>query len=296
MNASALKTAALYHLASGDAFFSGSALIVVSVLISAFTQSRWSGWCSRVGLAVGVLFVTLSVTPLAMWMYAGLAIVIVAWLLVQGSTRLSPRWRTVLAAATTIAWTGAAFWELPYHRAPVVKPIARPVVGVLGDSVTAGIDEGRYPNWPRTLVDEHGHEVRDYSKVAATTRSSQSQAEQLDDDVNLLIIEIGGNDLLGTSSASVFERDLDALLSMVAIPGRTVMMFELPLLPFCHRYGLAQRRLCHKYGVLLIPKYLLLEVLLTDGATSDTIHLTAAGHERLTAEVWKLLEPAVAPR
>ena len=53
----------------------------------------------------------------------------------------------------------------------------------------------------------------------------------------LVLIEIGGNDLLMGVSSSEYGRALDALLSKVAAPNRTVVMFELPLLPNKIAYG-----------------------------------------------------------
>jgi len=192
-----------------------------------------------------------------------------------------------------LVWIVAVCWELPHHRLPVVPPIADPVIGVLGDSVTAGINDRGPPTWPRLLAEERGLMIHDCSQPGATAASARKQAVELQGDENLLILEIGGNDLLASASAADFEHDLDALLSDVCQPGRTVVMFELPLLPFCHAYGRAQRRLCDQYGVRLIPKRVLLGVLLTGGATIDSVHLTAEGQRQMAAEIGKLLGPAV---
>ena len=100
------------------------------------------------------------------------------------------------------------------------------------------------------------------------------------------------NDLLGSTSAQKFGEDLDVLLGSVSKPGRTVLMFELPLPPLSNDFGRAQRALAAKYHVLLIPKRLFMSVLATDGATLDSIHLSPHGHAQMAALVWSLIRAA----
>jgi acyl-CoA thioesterase-1 len=107
----------------------------------------------------------------------------------------------------------------------------------------------------------------------------------------VLLLEIGGNDLLGSTSAAQFSDDLDRLLSRVCVPGRTVLMFELPLPPFRNEYGRVQRRLASRYNVSLVPKRIFITVLTTDGATLDGVHLSQTGHELLADVVERLLGP-----
>ena len=57
-----------------------------------------------------------------------------------------------------------------------------------------------------------------------------------------MLLEIGGNDLLGDTTPAGFESGLDNLLRVVSRPGRVVVMLELPLPPFFNEYGRAQRR------------------------------------------------------
>lgn len=57
---------------------------------------------------------------------------------------------------------------------------------------------------------------------------------------NLVLTEIGGNDLLTAVPSDQYRNALDALLSKVAAPNRTILMFELPLLPNKIAYGQIQ--------------------------------------------------------
>jgi hypothetical protein len=41
--------------------------------------------------------------------------------------------------------------------------------------------------------------------------------------------------------------------------------------------------------VILIPKRVLIGILTTDGATLDTIHLSACGHELMAQAIWRVI-------
>lgn len=68
-------------------------------------------------------------------------------------------------------------------------------------------------------------------------------------------------------------------------------MVELPLPPLCNGFGLVQRRRAAEHGVALIPRRVLMGVLTGDDATTDGLHLTPAGHERMAGAVWAALRP-----
>ena len=88
---------------------------------------------------------------------------------------------------------------------------------------------------------------------------------------------------------------LDALLGRLRGEGHLVVMFELPLPPFHAGFGAAQRRAARRHGVVLIPKRVLAGVLLTRGATFDTIHLSSTGHRLMAGAVGATLGRTAGP-
>ena len=167
----------------------------------------------------------------------------------------------------------------------------------IGDSITAGAGrDDTSERWPNILAKEHDLAVQDVSRMGETAASALKRVKTRQISSPVVMVEIGGNDLLGSTSSAQFSRDLDALLAHVAAPDRQVIMFELPLPPFRHEYGRIQRSLARKHGVLLVPKGLFLSVLTTDGATLDTIHLSQAGHRRMAALVWGVVGSAFSAR
>lgn len=106
---------------------------------------------------------------------------------------------------------------------------------------------------------------------------------------DVLVIELGGNDLLGGVPGAEFRRKLNGLLDVAASFDVPVLMFELPLPPFRSSYLRAQRELAAKYGVTLIPRRRFAAVLSGGGSTVDGLHLSNYGHEKMAAVVRRCL-------
>ena len=132
--------------------------------------------------------------------------------------------------------------------------------------------------------------------MGETAASALKRARTYDITASVVVVEIGGNDLLGSTPAAQFEKDLDALLEFLYAPNRQVVMLELPLPPFFHRFGRIQRAAAEKYGVLLVPKRVFLSVLAGSGATLDSVHLSQTGHQHMSDSVWSLICHAFDPQ
>jgi len=274
----------LYHVASGHAFFTGLALILAAIGVRIFAKERRRA--AGVLMLLGVLLVAISATPLPWATYGAWAATLAAW--AWAETRrppLSPQRLLVVRAAAVVACVAIGAKELPFHVMPRPVSVGDSAVGVIGDSVTAGMGENEAITWPQLLADRTGLVIHDHSAMGATVASARKQAAELTDEDRIVIVEIGGNDLLGSTTLAGYESGLDALLGEVSRPDRTVVMFELPLPPGFNAYGLAQRRLAAKHGAVLIPKRALMGVFTGTGATLDSIHLSQAGHERMAGVV-----------
>ena len=146
--------------------------------------------------------------------------------------------------------------------------------------------------WPGILAGRHGLVIHDHSQAGASLGTALRQAAAVSSDERLVLLEIGGNDILGESTPSAFEAGLARLLSAVCQRGRVVAMLELPLPPTYNAFGRIQRRLAREYKALLVPKRVLLGVLQEQGATLDTIHLSQEGHQRMSDAIWAVVHAA----
>lgn len=277
----------VFHIVSGHAFFTGILLVIVGVLAS---TAKWPV-CRRMSgtaFVVGAMGIAVSSTPIANWLYAVSIVVTLAWIW----SRFKPTWSPWAAYATLLAWLIAALTEVPYHLTPTIQLTDERQLTVIGDSITAGVGgDERSETWPSILAGQHQLQVQDVSHMGETAASALKRISSQTITSQVVLVEIGGNDLFGQATSSQFAADLDALLSTVASQQRQVIMFELPLPPFCHEYGRLQRVIAAKHGVKLIPKRVLLSVLAAEGSTLDSIHLSPSGHQRMADTIWRLVSP-----
>jgi acyl-CoA thioesterase-1 len=283
----------LYHLASGQAWFSCGLVVVLLIALDLRGTFAIRPLYSRIGrvlLLVALCVAGITATPVPLW----LAIPLVASSLAYaffGFAGAGRGRRRALALVTGACVVLAMALELPYH---IVRPprTARPQRAyVVADSLAAGLG-GEAMTWPRRLGELTGVEIRDLSFAGANAGTALRQQlpiiERDDDPEARVLVCIGGNDMLGRTTVEEFGQNLDELLA--AARGdpqrpREVLMLELPLIPGAWKYGSHQRRLAAKHGVVLIPKRLMAGVVLDDADVLDGVHLSPAGHERMAREL-----------
>src|SRR5260370_30487906 len=286
----------IYFFGSGAAFFSGVGLVLAAIPVLSFYHRKWAMRLATLCALLGLILIALSATPLPYWFYAAAGLVSLVWLVAERVERKRVQnFRTGLRISMVLIWSVGALTEIPHHIVPTLKPAGRPKLYIVADSVTAGMGEASMETWPKILARSYSIDVQDHSQMGAKVSSMLRKVERLSLGDGIILLEIGGNDLLGSTSAKEFEGDLNQLLAKLCGPGRIVIMFELPLPPFCNEFGRIQRRLADNYRVQLIPKRIFVSVLTTDQATVDSVHLSRYGHELMPATVWSLIRPAYIP-
>ena len=189
--------------------------------------------------------------------------------------------------------TGVQTCALPiYRRVPVLKGERNSDLVIIGDSISAGIGD-RVQSWPSVMNQMAGVKIKNLSKPGAAIADGLAMADRVIPEDRLILIELGGNDLIAGQPSAAYETTLEKVLAKLAAPGRTQVMFELPLVPTMVGYGQAQRRLARKYGVWLIPKRCFTKVISGEDATSDGLHLTDVGARRMAALVTEILSPVL---
>ena len=277
----------------GYALFVGVSGVLAGLAIFALFASSWRKPAGSALAGLGLLLIALSATPLPYLAYVALGVVSILWLFAERSER--DRWRTARRPLRHIVlgtWLAAVGFEVPYWLPPHLPASGRPTLYVIGDSVSAGLSDSDANTWPKVLARTHDIDVADFSQMGAKAASALKQAQRLPESGGLVLLEIGGNDLLGGTSSERFERDLDALMMRTCAADRVTLMFELPLPPFSNEFGRIQRQLAAKYGVRLIPKRVFAAVLTGDKMTVDGVHLSRAGHERMAEIVWETIRGA----
>ena len=278
------------HLFSGQILFTGLPLMILLILgEERITRPELRRLATALVWICGVF--TLSTAAVPWWAITLLIASLGCW---SARSRLVthhlPRWVS-LAFPIGVSITLIAA-EVPWTICPMVALGPDQSIVVLGDSLSAGLGEGEGTPWPFQLRDSHQVRVHNLSEAGATTQDALRQIKSTDHFPGLVIIELGGNDLLGGRTCAEFAHDLDSILAYLHDQKRTIVILELPVLPCKNHWGVVQRRLARKYGCRLLPKRLLVDVLAAPGATVDTLHLTHSGHQRLSEMVWSVVGPA----
>jgi acyl-CoA thioesterase-1 len=282
----------IYFFGSGLAFFTGVAMILVGVSLVSLVRQNWSSRLATLLALFGLGLVAISATPLPYWLFAVAGTVTLVWLFIETTRRETVQpFRSWSRLSAALVWLLALALELPFHFTPSVKVPGRPPVRVIGDSISAGEEVRPTESWPNLLASSTGVTVFNHSQAGATVGSILKKSDRLPLGDGIILVELGGNDLLGGTPVAEFERDLDALLGKVCSPGRVVLLFELPLPPLANEFGRVQRRLAERHQVRLIPKRHFVSILTADRATIDSLHLSPRGHEHMAETVWQILRP-----
>ena len=278
----------VYHIVSGQAFFTGVALLILAAVSSTHSRPIFRR-VTVLSFLIGVIAVVISSTAISYWYYGTAVAVTLLWI----ASRFKPDWRRRTSHAVVVVWLIAALIELPYHFTPSLDPARTRTITVIGDSVTAGVGgDETSETWPNLLARQHQIAVQDISHMGETAASALKRAKSQSIVSSVVVVEIGGNDVLGSTTSAQFALDLDALLDHLEAPDRQVIMFELPLPPFCNEFGRVQRTVAAKHNVVLIPKRVFLSVIAGSDSTLDSIHLSQSGHQFMADCVWSFVQRA----
>jgi acyl-CoA thioesterase-1 len=264
---------------SGRAFFYGIALCWLGCLLKLLFKRTWVHSLARMTLLTSVVLVVLSAAPFPFWIY-GVFFALLAWAVfrlgqARGEAR-KPDYHLPLLLLLAHTFLMVAM-EIRFVMAPKISLAGRDTLFVVGDSISMGADPpGK--NWPQLLGDLAKLKVRSFSFGGAKVETALDNARRINQDDALVILEIGGNDLLSGTSIPKFQAGLEKMMALACGPHRSVVMIELPLPPFYNRYGMVQRAVAREHGVTLVPKRFIADVMSTPGATVDGLHFSNAGH------------------
>jgi lysophospholipase L1-like esterase len=278
----------IWQIASGRAFFAGIALLVLAVSLRPTLRRRKVPVIATLSAILAAGLIAISATALPGAVYIVWSAAMLYWLMVD--ERRMGRWPAGAARAALICVTLSVLAvELPRQLRPSISGGPWRRLYVIGDSISAGLGSSSIQTWPRILRSQHSIEVVDLSRAGACISDARRRSANVEINDGVVLLEIGGNDLIGSADPKRFEADLDALCSSLDRSDRRLVMLELPLPPFGNGYGRAQRRVADHHHMTLIPRRYFAGVLAAPGATIDGIHLTADGQRHMAAMIWDLL-------
>ena len=268
-------------------------MLLLVIAVSPFAKRTLLLRLRNVGTWLALAMVVMACPPFALIVDLIFLAALVLWFI--ASNRSSGRWlksRPVATSVLVVLVLVLTAIEFSHRKMPIITGKPGDHLAVIGDSISSGIDPC-IPAWPLVLQQANGIAVRNLARPGAQSSEGLTMAEKLTPEDHVVLIEIGGNDLLEGVPSEEFGKALDAVLSKVSAPGRTVVMFELPLFPHMIAYGRIQRGLAAKYGVWLIPKRFFAEVIGGANATLDGLHLSDEGTRRMATLVTHVLSPVL---
>jgi acyl-CoA thioesterase-1 len=283
------------HFASGNVFFTGVALLVAAVAWSSLPVLRPSVRRRTLLFYPAVVLIAASATPLPYWFYGvWIAAAGTSFVLVRRAKPAGSQYPVRISAVSTISICAVAvLGELRTMFPPALPVSTGATVYVIGDSVSSGMNDAPQDTWPAVMGRRYSVPVVNLSQAGGTARSALRQAEQIGDGTAVVIVEIGGNDLLSGVGSHEFTTDLRRLLEETCQPGRRVLLMELPLPPFCNDYGRVQRELAAEFDCQLISKRTFVSVLAAPNGTVDSVHLSPVGHSLMAHRMWNCIAPVL---
>ncbi len=283
------------YFVSGDSLYFGAALLLLLIGTSLYLRRRWLLRCRNAAAWAALAMIVMACPPLPWFIGAIFLGAFALWLVGanwSATGRARVRSRLVVTTVLVLLLLVLPAIELSHRRMPEIVGAPSDHLVVIGDSISSGIGL-RVPAWPLVMQQMTGVTVKNLALAGADTIEAQSMAKEITPEDRVVLLEIGGNDMIAGVPPGEFAKALEALLQKVNAPGRTVVMFELPLLPHQIAYGRIQRRLAAKYGVWLIPKRFFVDVIGGANATSDGLHLSDSGAQHMAALVAQALSPVL---
>jgi len=201
--------------------------------------------------------------------------------------------KSLLIPALMLA--AAAWWAKGRFFTPITN--ARPrgsQIIAFGDSLTAGQGVAPGERFVSLLSKEFGVPILNAGVSGDTTASA---LERLDGDVlrrdpKVVILELGGNDLLQQVPHAATERNLAAMIARTQERGAAVVLVAVGGPLGIGGMGPVYRRLAAKYHTALV-KNILSGILGDPELMADQIHPNAAGHRIIAQRIAKELRRAV---
>lgn len=202
---------------------------------------------------------------------------------------LTRRLAALLPSALPLLLVACGAPDVPHLDSPGTTIVC------LGDSITYGVGAGGEPGYPERLAERLGVPVVNAGVPGDTAEDALARLDDaLAHDPWLVIVELGGNDLLRRLPTERTEAALTAIVERILAARAVPMLVELDgslvgdLEPVFERLAEAYR--------LPLVEDVLDDVLSDRALKSDQIHPNAAGYERLAEAVARQVEPLVEAR
>ena len=179
---------------------------------------------------------------------------------------------------------------------------ARPRIVFLGDSLTAGFglrEDDHVTSLIQGRLDAAGYryEVVNRGVSGDTSAGGLSRLEwSLEGDVDVLVVELGGNDGLRGLPPAQLKRNLNEIITRAKSRGITVLLAGMEAPPsygpaYTSEFRQVYRDLARQHDVVFMPFWLEGVAGIPSLNQRDQIHPNGAGNRIIEQTLWRALEP-----
>jgi len=214
-----------------------------------------------------------------------------------------------LAIAASFGCSVKSAEQIDVDSKPLVLPknaVAKPKIVAFGDSLTAGFGLEETESYPYLLQQKLNAEGYNYEVVNAGVSGDTSLGglERIDwtlenDGVQVLILELGANDLLRGLSPAKMKDNLDKIIQKAKAKNVKVLLCGMLAPPtlgadYQRDFANAFPDLADKHKVAYLPFLLDTIAMKKELNQADGIHPNAQGTKIMTENVYKELKPLLA--
>ena len=147
------------HYVSGEAFFSGIFLLILGVALSFFKRKFIKLYLAKIICIWGVINITVSSTPLPLWMYIVLGILLALHFICGYQKNLRKEYKLSIAIPLVMVSLFLALLEAAFWISPPPLRLKSKNIFVLGDSISAGIGFKGEKTWSEITAEDKACKV-----------------------------------------------------------------------------------------------------------------------------------------
>ena len=196
--------------------------------------------------------------------------------------------KLIIAAAIIFVLTSFIFiFPKQKNTASGEKPIV-----FFGNSITAGQGAGADEDFPSLIGKALNVPIVNAGVSGSTTRDAllRINKDVLSKNPSIVVIELGGNDLLEHVDIEVSRRNFDLILSKIKPTGAKIVILGVKFFLFSKKYEIDLRDLAKKYDATYVPD--ILEGVIGDQSLKfDDLHPNARGYQKIAEKLTPIIAP-----